>query len=25
MKDMGLKNVKNMVGGMTAWKEKDKS
>jgi len=22
MQDMGLKNVKNMVGGMTAWKEK---
>ena len=22
MQDMGLKNVKNMTGGMTAWKEK---
>ena len=22
MQDMGLKNVKNMVGGMAAWKEK---
>ena len=22
MSDMGLKNVKNMTGGMTAWKEK---
>jgi len=24
MQDMGLKNVKNMTGGMTAWKEKNK-
>jgi len=24
MQDMGLKNVKNMVGGMTAWREKKK-
>jgi len=24
MQDMGLKNVRNMVGGMTAWKEKNK-
>ena len=23
MSDMGLKNVKNMTGGMTAWKEKN--
>ena len=23
MRDMGLKNVKNMTGGMTAWKEKN--
>jgi len=22
MQDMGIKNVKNMTGGMTAWKEK---
>ena len=22
MQDMGLKNIKNMTGGMTAWKEK---
>ena len=25
MKDMSLKNVKNILGGMTAWKKKDKS
>ena len=25
MQDMGLKNVKNLTGGMTAWKEKNKS
>ena len=24
MQDMGLKNVKNLTGGMTAWKEKNK-
>ena len=24
MQDMGLKNVKNMTGGMTAWKKKNK-
>ena len=24
MQDMGLKNVKNMTGGMTSWKEKNK-
>ena len=24
MKDMGLKNVKNLTGGITAWKEKNK-
>jgi rhodanese-related sulfurtransferase len=23
MQDMGLKNIKNMTGGMTAWKEKN--
>ena len=23
MQDMGLKNVKNLTGGMTAWKEKE--
>ena len=25
MQDMGLKNVKNLTGGMNAWKEKNKS
>ena len=25
MQEMGLKNVKNMTGGMTAWKEKNNS
>ena len=25
MQDMGLKNIKNLTGGMTAWKEKNKS
>ena len=25
MQDMGLKNIKNLAGGMTAWKEKNKS
>ena len=24
MQDMGIKNVKNMTGGMTTWKEKNK-
>jgi len=24
MQEMGLKNVKNMTGGMTSWKEKNK-
>ena len=24
MQDMGLKNVKNLTGGLTAWKEKNK-